>query len=50
VPNALAAELADEMAKIVSSPPVETEEGRIYNRPTIGWHIRRAERIAEAKS
>jgi hypothetical protein len=50
LPGWLAMELANELAKIVSTPPMETEYGLIYNRPTIGWWSRRANRIAQARS
>jgi hypothetical protein len=49
VPDVLAAVLADELAEVFSSAPKETEHGLIWNRPTIGWWRRRAERVAEAR-
>jgi hypothetical protein len=42
VPGPLAAELANELAEILSADPMETEVGTIHNRPTVGWHLRRA--------
>jgi hypothetical protein len=50
VPDSLAAELANELAAILSEPPMETEFGPIYNRPTISWYRRKTRRMAEAKS
>ena len=49
VPIGIAVELANELAEILSSDPLETEFGTIYNRPTVGWFRRRNERIAEAR-
>jgi hypothetical protein len=48
--DSLAAELANELAAILSEPPMESEFGPIYNRPTVRWYRRKARRIAEAKS
>ena len=50
VPSSLALELANELADILSAPPMETEFGSIYDKPTVGWYRRKAERIAEARS
>ena len=50
VPDSLALQLANELADILSSPPMETEFGPIANRPTVGWYRRKARRIAGAKS
>ena len=48
VPNRVAIELANELGEIFSVPPLETEYGFIDNRPAVGWHRRRSERITEA--
>jgi hypothetical protein len=50
VPDWLAVELANEVADIVSQPPMETECGLIPNRPTVGWWQRRARRIADSRA
>jgi hypothetical protein len=50
VPGSLAFELANELAAILSSDPLETDEGLIFNHPTCGWYRRKAQRIAEARS
>jgi len=50
VPCKVARELAQELGDIFAAPPLETDKGTIYNRPTPGWHRRRAERIAEARA
>ena len=48
VPGPLAVELADELAEILSAPPMVCDEGVIHNRPTIGWLIRRERRLRAA--
>lgn len=50
LPDWLALELANEVAAIVSTPPLVTDYGVIYNKPTFGWFRRRANRIARARS
>jgi hypothetical protein len=52
VPEALALALAEELADIISTPPmVDSETNRlIFNSPTYGWFSRRAQRIAAARS
>lgn len=41
LPDAEARQVADELARIFSSPPLVTEDGtEIANRPTIGFYIR----------
>ena len=45
VPDSLALQLANELADILSSAPMETQFGPIYNRPTVGWCRRKAQRI-----
>jgi len=50
VPSLLAAELANELAEIFSTPPMATSEGLTFNRPTVGWWRRRGDRIAQARS
>lgn len=57
VPDSLAFELGEELGNIYSAPPIEEKGawhrkglGWIYNRETIGWWRRRAERLAEAKA
>jgi hypothetical protein len=49
VPNPVAVQLAEELAAIYSSEPLETEHGTVHNAPTLGWHRRRTQRIAEAR-
>jgi hypothetical protein len=49
VPDSLALQLANELAEILSGPPMETEVGGIYNRPTVGWYRRKAQRIEAAR-
>jgi hypothetical protein len=49
VPDSLALELANELAEIVSAPPMDTDLGRIYNRPTVGWYRRKARRLEAAR-
>jgi hypothetical protein len=49
VPSSLALELANELAAILSSDPLEADEGLLYNRPTVGWYRRKAQRMAEAR-
>ena len=50
VPDVLALVLAEELAEIHSRPPMESDYGPIYNRPTILWFRRRSQRTAEARA
>jgi len=51
LPAWLAIELANEVAEIVSTPPmVDPETNRLIpNVPSVGWWLRRAERVREAR-
>ncbi len=49
VPEPLALAMADAMASIYSTPPIETEQGTIHNAPTIGFLRRWRRRIEDAR-
>ena len=49
LPDSLALELANELADILSAPPMETEFGPIYNRPTCGWYRCKSQRLEAAR-